>query len=315
MIKYNFQINKEACFVYWLQIVTKWIWYYSEKKVNYFNSITGEFNEEEKKAQERFKELLQRKDSGYVWLWDRYTQKPFESEEGRKEWEEIKKVFERKFEILWENEHPKLLKWQKTLQEHDVSELNKNLEKVKTFYGVEFDEEITIQLNVHFNKYVPGGQAKKEYKNFISLNLSNMIISEKQKDVAIDVAFHEIVHLIENIARTTKEKDLVYNSYLKIIKPTGIKQKSPAWRYLLNESIISSIAGYGFSYFWSKKHPPKKAEDKKEVQKKREDVHEQIKTVSQKLVNLTGEYLKNGREIDSAYTDQVAKLWVEEKQS
>ena len=39
MIKYNFQIDKETCFIYWIQSIVEWNWYFNKKEFDYYKNI------------------------------------------------------------------------------------------------------------------------------------------------------------------------------------------------------------------------------------------------------------------------------------
>src|SRR3989339_1861599 len=103
MFLYNFKINKEICFIYWVQSSIEWNWYFCQKEYDKWVQITGNFNDEEKNVLESFKKILQKENNGYTWLWNRYVGNKIYDKDENKKWQYLRKILENKFEILWKS--------------------------------------------------------------------------------------------------------------------------------------------------------------------------------------------------------------------
>ncbi len=101
MIKYNFQINKNLNFAYWVQSIIEWNWYFNKKEYDYFNSITEDFNTAEEKILSSLKLILQKRENAYKWIWNRYSEKPISDKKESDIWEKSKNILNDKFELIW----------------------------------------------------------------------------------------------------------------------------------------------------------------------------------------------------------------------
>ena len=278
--------------------MVEWNWYFNKKEFDYYKNILGEFNRKEKESLINFKKLLQKPDATYKWLWSRYSKIPIDDEQEFQILQNIKNNLSDKFEIIWNQEFPKLLEWQNMLKNYSFSRFNKILNSIQIFYGADFnDEEITVRLCLNHQNNFLGGHVKKEFKNLILLNISNL--DKKLSSKAVDGLIHETVHLMDY---SSDKSRLLKKSYLKIIAPQKIEQKNPSWRHLIIESVITSIAGVNFNI--------KENLDKFDYEKHKDDYSYQIRAVARQIKELTKEYLDNNKEMDISYSDKVAQTWL-----
>ena len=298
-----FRSNRGGCFAYWAQSSVRWNWYFNQKEVDKWKEITGEFNSEEEKALDNLKKILQKEENAYLWLWNRYENNLVEDKEEQEDWEEIKSILEDKFEKIWQREKPKLEAWLNQFEQLDLKDKEDDLKKIFNFFGVtDYKEEIKVKLLLGFGKQA-GGATKKEFSNSLILLLSEVDLTDKE--VILNVLLHESLHLLEY----SSTKDLLFRqSFKKILAPLKIKQSQPSWRHLIVESIISSIVGREVGYLDKR--------DLKEVNNvlisKKENrsqfYNQKILLMAQRVEPITEEYLKDNKEMDSVYTDQVLEI-------
>jgi len=311
MIKYNFQINKNLNFVYWVQSIIKWNWYFNKKECDYFNGIAGNFNSAEEKILSSLKLILQKPENAYKWIWDRYSEKPISDKKEFDIWEKSKNILNDKFELIWQKELPKILEWKEKLEGYQFNDLEKFLKSIQNFFGVDFKKEIAVQLCLSYRNDLPGAHVKKGFKNLIVLNISNL--DKKIIKEVIDTLIHETSHLIEY---ESNKNQLLRDSYERIIKPKNLLQDNPSWYHLITESVITSIAGADFSYVASKIFPNQaitNEENLKEFdyQNNKTNYSYQIKSVAYRFRELIKEYLNNNKEMDRFFTDAVVKTWLD----
>ena len=304
MFSYNFKINKEICFIYWVQSSTEWNWYFCQKEYDKWIQITGDFNNEEKKILESFKKTLQKENNGYTWLWNRYMGNEIYDKGEKKKWQYLKKILKNKFEILWKSEHPKLVAWKKKLEEHDFNYLKNDFEKIYNFFDTKDVNEIIVNLCFGWGK-LPGGNVKKEFPNNILLTVSNSDITNIGG--VLKTLFHEHIHLIEYSSNKDK---LFRESYKKILAPLSISKQKQSWRHLIVESIIFSMVGKNVGYLDRKigiKNTSKKIKiigDKNKIK----NYGEKIKNTSKKISKLTEKYIREEKTLDKDYSDFVLNV-------
>lgn len=315
MITYKFEIDKDACFVYFVQSLFKWSWYFDVKEVNYYlTEIKEQPTEKERKAIEKLKKILQKETNGYLWLWDRYSGKEIVNEEEAAQWQFVQEVFRDKFEALWQKESLKLAAWKNILQNYQFEKLNHEIfSKTACFFGVDVNlfKTVTVKLFFYHNPERPDGHVKKEYDNLIILNISN--VSQNNIQEVISTLAHETIHLFDY---ASEKSELLKNSYIEIIKPLKLEQKNPSWHHLFRESVIAGIAGSLFSgnYLNQKlfSQPRGGKEEYKlfDYQRNKENYGGQIKAVASCSAEITAEYLNAGREMDEKYCNEVAITWL-----
>jgi len=273
--------------------------------------LTGEFNDEEQEVLKKFTKFLKPpkiykfipvyRKREYFWLWERYAERTIIRPQEEKYWQEIKSVMMPKFELLWLKHFPLIKNWQRYLEDHDFSSINKALLKVKIFFNGFFDESTTVQLGINYREDFPSGHTKKGFPGLVLLNLS--LVEMSQSDKVISVLNHELSHLIEH---SSSKNELLKNSFLRLIKPRKICQRNPSWRHLINESIITSIAGRNFSYL----DKTLNLENDFDQNYWNNETSRQIFQVAYEISEKTKQYLKQEKEMDQEYMDYVAKAWI-----
>lgn len=338
-MKYEFRIDKEACFAYWAQSLVSWIWYSKKNDYDHYVHAIGSFTMPEENALQKLKKLLQREDTGFLWLWNRYAGNEIANSKELSAWQDVREALKDKFEMAWSEELPKLEAWQKELNAYSFQELNVIFASVAHFFDkdVKTSKNITVKLLIHYDEKGLRGHAKKEFDNYIILALSNL--ERKYRDMAISTLAHETIHLMEyasplsnalfndscqRILRPALRGDLlsfVIKSVIDIFRrllPSLFWMRGPKWRHLFIEAIITSMAGSSLITAYANQKVFRKptmlpngtlpvfdfrGKDKK-------NYSAQIRVIASRLVDLTKEYLDNNKKMDKKYSDAVATAWL-----
>jgi hypothetical protein len=322
MIKYDFQIDKEACFAYWAQSLVKWVWYFDVVEAEHYIQKSGVLSAPEKEALESLKNLLQKENNGYLWLWDRYAGKKIVNIEEQTIWNEIGNALAERFEQIWIEELPKLERWQKNLRELNAEKLEMFLTRTANFFGVNANAErcVAVKLLLRHRTDLPSGHVKQEFGDLVVLNISSVGID--RLDPVISTLVHETVHLFEYEYRIQSGRtgfDLLSESYSRIIKPHNLVQSAPSWRHLFVESIVTSMAdAFSECHYW---HYLNLADRAALLQKCRltEFIYKpdekkysyQIRAVAARILPTTVAYLDKGDRIDAAYCDFAVQAWLD----
>lgn len=324
MIKYNFIIKKEANFAYWVrlmifclwpQVAIRWEKGTTPKRGQYYFDTFEDFNDKEKLLLGEFKDILQNKKGVAQWFWDRYSNKKIIDDKERNAWFNLRKVLNDKFDKIWVIEGPKLKEWQKILNDYDFN-LDGTLEKIKGLFGVkELNEETSIYLMLSFSNHALHAETKK-IENLITLEISSLDFKNSNK--VISILFHEITHII--FERSLKEQALE-KSFLvvkELLKENleFFNLERPIRNYLIEESIVSSIAGQGVNYVNQKFFPENITEKERSFfanlnyKDNKNNYSYQVKAVAHQFSDITRRYLDNNKEVDKEYCDFVIKSWV-----
>ena len=309
MFLYKFEIDKNMCFAQWAQSLVEWNWYFDQKERDKWVSIVGELNKKEIDALNSLKKILQEEDNAYLWLWNRYLNKPIDNFRENEKWNEIKKSLQCKFEIIWQSEYPKLLAWKKELEDINFGKFRKDFKNIYNFFGLKEIQNINVALCFGWGR-VSGGHAKKEFPNKIILTISNSDINNKKR--VFKTLFHENVHLIEYASN----KDILFRkSYEKKIRPLNLPKQKYSWRHWIVEIIIYSIVGGEIGFLDKRVNEDNEISGIKDIQSKTSDaIQNYINDIilpAKKLTVLTSKYLDNNKKLDQKYSDTAFDLLVE----
>ena len=323
MIKYKFSIEKEACFAYWVrlmifclwpQVAIRWEKGTTPKRGQYYFDTFDDFNDKEKILLEEFKNILQNKKGVAQWFWDRYSNKKIIDNREGDVWSNLRKILNEKFDKIWEIEYPRLIEWQKILNDYDFN-LDGVLEKITRFFGVkELNEEISIYLMLSFSSHALHAETKKN-ENLITLEVSSLDFNNLNKVVSI--LLHEIIHIIfgYSLKKQALEKSFLSAKELSKESLAFFNVEGLIRDYLIEESIVSSIAGQGVNYINQKFFPENITEKERlffanlNYKDNKNNYSYQVKAVAHQFGNLTKEYLDNDKEIDKEYCDFVIESW------
>ena len=322
MFKFNFIIDKETCFTYWVQAMTPWIWSHHNDHIKYYKSILGSPTEAERAILIELTTFLQDhpdiQDRGYIWLWKRYRGDPITDEEEYKFWERVQKVLKNKFEIIWLKEEPLLKAWQEKLTQYPFEEIEFALQNVASFFSLPIDQNkkpniIEVKLVNKWDIKFASGQAKREFPSLIMLAVSNVQLEYIIR--VVGTLTHEATHLLEY--KSLIPHKLFLASHKKIIAPFGLKInlnpkiKGPAWRSLITESIISSIAkGYSMDGYLRKTLSCLRT-NAPIVYPTLTGYYLRIQKAAIKILPITTDYLSQNKVLDQKYADQVTLIWKE----
>jgi hypothetical protein len=316
MIIFNFKIDKKACFVYFIQSLVDWGWYFDKNNQEYFLDIVGDLNKKEVEALKKMKNIFNRENNYFLWLWRRYNNLSFRNKNEKEDWNKIKQIFEKKFNKIWDHEINKLEYWKERLNSFSFYKFEEGINKVSNFFDYDnYPKKIDVKLMFYWNKENITAHVRKDFNDLIILNLSNLESSELSKKRIINVLLHEFIHKIQY------ESDIFYKnikiSLNKIIKPYNLSfKKEVKWKYLLEETIASAIASRRFNNYFGRK-----LADKSEVEddiikffnldNNRENFGYLIRYVASKMENEVLYYLENNKKFDLKLSNFVAKKWVD----
>ncbi|MCP6720191.1 MAG: hypothetical protein KJI72_02640 [Patescibacteria group bacterium] len=307
---FKFVIDKEANFSYWTQLlVGKWGWYFEENNANIFREEHGPFSDEEQKALEKFKSILQKEKNQYYWLWSRYDGLSFKNPQEQKEYSFIKDVLGKRFNLLWDNELPSLKKWADILKQYNFQKLIQVLQKIAMFLGVNNGIVFPVRVKLLISGDFPTGATRSDFRDLMTLNVSR--VSTSQKHRVIGVIVHEFVHIINNRRKLITK--FMENTSLPtlIIEP----ERGYRWKYLVTETILTSIASQRSNTFVGK------FLDFSELEKRNDEEglkHKKplgaysyeffIRVAASRVLPETSRYLDAGKVIDTPYTEHVIKI-------
>ena len=336
MLRFTFVVDKEACFVYWVQGLISWGPYFEKQEFKFYREKGAPWTDAEERALADLRGILTKKDKGFLWLWQRYAGEEFGNIAEARKWEEIKSALENKFEKVWQSETLLLRKWPTRLSRRLLRVSCSDLfGRVGSFFGITKlkSENISVKLLLYSDPNLPAGHAKREFPSLLLLNLSNL--GTEHIDNALEVLIHEATHLFEY--QSSVADGLLTASYKKIIKPrlpqvwTGIQKilsvagvlktrnsVQPSWKHLMVEAVLGSIAnrrhysyaGINLFHRFSENNRVYRTEGSIDYLKNRNNYNLQIREVRESLVVLTKDYLDNHRRIDAEYCNFVAQRWL-----
>jgi hypothetical protein len=308
---FNFEIDKEACFWYWIQSLLKWSWYVEEGEFLFYKNSLKNISFKKKRILSEFREVLQQENNGFFWLWNRYSHKPTHPQEQRF-CSVIKNAFEDEFDAFWKNEVVLLEEWKKRLERFNFDVLDNFYNKTSTFIERAPKQEklITVKLLTYGNENFPAGHSHKNFDDVILLNISHLNNTFIER--VIGVLAHEHIHILTTLYPTLES--LLRKSYQTIFAPLSIKTNGPSWRHLFLETVITSIAGKRnenyLNYLW-KKEVSNPFNEKAYIKKDEVNYGFQIRIASYKSLAMTINYLDSEKIVDQSYCDEIAKIWID----
>lgn len=311
----RFTVGREVNFAYWIQLYTDWGQSYERKEHGIFFAGAFPFTKAEQQALHEVNARLFAPESGFLWLWKRYAGVEFEDEREKKWWEEVKKIFQKRFDLIWTQESLLLENWQNILSAYPVDSLNDTLARVARFFEIKSGQrdEVEVKLCIRGHRSLPNGHVKREFSHLAVLNVSRVEPQYEKRVIATLV--HELSHLLEH--RSPRASALLKNSFEHILVPHQWKIERPRWQHLFLEAVISSIASrrYEESYVGEaifEASIPNSIQERKPIVEDVQNGHYTvfIGEVGQLLLPLTTAYLESSKPIDQAYADSVARAWV-----
>lgn len=308
---FKFNIDKEANFVYWAQLMCeKWCWFFDAESYNFFKNISKNFSETEQAALNKFKSIIQKENNQFYWIWQRYGNRPILDEPESKIFLETRRVLADKFDELWDQEFPKLIAWQKQLESYDFKRLDLISNKVINFLGGKnIEGAVTIKLLLGVK--TPFGASRFDFPDLLILNISNA--QESKINSAVGIALHEFFHII-NTRNGLVEKLL--SSQAKTVENFELKD-GYQWKYIFTETILRSIAGHRSNNYLGAlldfTEEERKADSDLSHKKPLGEYGYEfiIRIAASKIFPETKKYLDTHLVIDQKYIECVSKIWLE----
>lgn len=316
MFRYSFVVDKDTCFTYWAQSLIEWGWYFEKKECDFYRKFSKQFTPEEEKALGSLKQILEKEENYFLWLWARYANMPIENTDELREWNQIKKVLLSKFEDVWREEMTFLEQWKKNLESYPFQRFEQGFENITRFFEAPIisEEEVKVKLAFHYDTEAPTAHVKKEFPGLIILNISRTNVTNINR--AVNTLLHETIHLLMEY-RSTRLESLLYESYMTTIAPPAIQLKNHKWKYLLMESVVGSFASRRLNnYFGRIIESDKKIIESDIVgnfdrEKQKENYGFLTRVVAERIEPLTTSYLNKQKKVDAMYADAVAKTLLE----
>lgn len=307
--KFEFIIDKETNFIYWAQLLLgKWSWYFEEKSSKIFREEISDLSDDEKKALEDLKTILQKESNQYLWLWKRYENRCFENDEEKEIYLSARNLLNKKFELFLEKELSRLKQWKNELDKFNFQKLIPALNDVSVFLGLNNDaiSEFHTRVKLLISNDFPAGATRPDFEDLIILNVSRVPI----KDIfrVIGVIIHEFAHLLNNKGKLIT--DLIKVAIIPPIKIEG----GYKWKYLITETILKSIVShrantYMGGLFDFSEETKKLDEDLSHKMPLKSYSYEfLIRIAANRILPETARYIDSKKVIDSAYMNRVIKI-------
>jgi hypothetical protein len=233
---FEFLIDKEANFAYWVQLLLgQWSWYFEKENSILFTNEVGLISNTEQEALNKLRIILQQKDNQYQWLWGRYGNLSLTNLQEQKEYSFIRKALDMKFAPFWNKELLHLNDWKNELERYDFHKLDDAFQKISTFLGIKDDKGAVLRARVKLliSSNFPTGATRPDF-NFIILNVSRAPTIEINR--VVGVISHEFTHFIKN--KSGFLDSLLKSSMLPSEKLDGEYK----WKYLITETILKAIS-------------------------------------------------------------------------
>lgn len=314
MTSFEFKINKEANFTYWLQGLIKWSSSFQKSANEFYLKKIGILNVDQSNALDKLAVFLGSEGRGYFWLYDMYAGKTPKDENSLKEWNRISSPFRESFEPIWIEQKSGLEFWKNILIAESFS-LSEKITKAQRFFRTSSDSfKFEVQLLIHWDKARASGHAQRNFPEILLLVVSS--VDTNQKGRVLGTLLHESLHHLEY--SSNKTEDYILESYRKLIKPTKFEIEGQKWKSLFIETIITSMAGARYNNYFGKSF----LEDEKDLENDILELEEfdfrkhkvnpgfLIRKASSLVAPLTKEYLDSNKPLDQFYIDYIAKIWL-----
>jgi len=241
VVQIDITISKEACFYYWLQVVSHWddtppepssYLYYQE------NLINRGLTDSQQLSLEAIKDTLSKSVDPRRTLAELYEDSPKSTEALY-----ISKTsasLRSAFEDVWIREYPTLKQQRESIKQMDLDQFTPHLDKIIHFFNSSFDtnKQITIYLLLNPPGHGSGGHAIND-TSFMLLHPSRL--DDKPNDIlTLSTLVHEYIHLIE--FESSVSRTLYKQAYENSIKPYNIEIPGYTWKMVFVETMVYCFA-------------------------------------------------------------------------
>jgi hypothetical protein len=313
-MRYIFIINETTSFIYWLQAIFKWGWFFQKDYSKYYLEKIGELSQVEKKALVRFGVFLNKPENSFKWLWEKYDSGLKQKDFNNQEFVIVYDLFKPKFEKIYQEELPRLLKWKEILESYDFTKLEDFLKTSKNFLVSSFKrEEIKVKMIPYGDSGYVIGHSHEDYPDLIILGVSRTDFDNM--DRVIGVIVHETLHKYFDFSSAIKEK--FFSAYKSIIKGKNIKLKDYKWKHILIETLLTSIASSRLNSCLAEALRVEKQRREQDYisdfdfEKNKYNYGFLIRIVSSRLGKCVKDYFENGKQFDDEFAEIICLKWVE----
>lgn len=233
-------IDKNACFYYWIQIISSWDSYQAGLEIYYDNWRDGfKPSDKQKHALDNIKNILHAARKPRLILSELYSNNinSVESKKIIKQSEQLESTFDN----IWKEILPNLKLWSDFLKSVDFAHFEHSMKKIAGFLDSDFDLDgfHILYLLQNIPLAGPAGHAIKG-TDFILFCPPVRKNKEQERDV-ISVIVHEYIHLIEFGSKTSRvlfEKSIdKYIISKDISSPSGY-----SWMAIYQEVLVACFA-------------------------------------------------------------------------
>lgn len=313
-MKFNFIVNKETCFYYWVQSISEWNVYAPELEAyEYYKSESGVFSPDQLQAIDKIRDILLTAKHPRLALARLYSDR-IDSSETSIAIDSYSHILKPNFERLWPRIDSDLLQQQGYLTRIDFAWLGQTLKQIIEFLDSNFELK---EQDVYLLQNSPGGMSvghQIEGTDFILLHPSMRGQTDNER-TTIGTLLHELIHRVEFQSCITS--DLTQKSYNRIVTASG--KSAPAgvtWKMLYREIIVycfinNITGGYLRTQVFNKPKPS--IESMKEgysIRRKSNTLKtsDLIAWIALNIQEDIEEYLKQGKVFDTRLADKISRL-------
>lgn len=307
-MRFEIKINKLASQYLFISELSQWndLYCIPERKKEWVKK-TGKISLEETQELKKFSKILRNAPEGTEWL--------FIFEEKDKVWYEIEKrlnksdfrilkqifvLFNKKFNLIWEEEEKKLEKISKHINKNK-KQIDKNLLIIKKLTGVK-KNNFLIKIHLLMDSSKKEAQAWSN-KNNIILECSNCLAKKKLPYLINCILMHELFHFI------IKKNKKLFNNILSSSKKikSYLPKNLTGWdaKIIFEDALISSFLPEGYLAEKFCKINSKK-ENKKELHTKKNNNFTRLRNFcALENYEIAKKYVKKEKIIDKNYLNKI----------
>lgn len=337
MMKFKFKISKLANQFFFISNLSEW--HFSCRK-NYnkeWLKQTGPLNKKEKKALDDFRKIIKNygfthdKNRRSVYLgqifficpenqiWEKLER--FVEENEFKKIQQIFKVFQPRFEKIWNNKslNERVGKVKKSLTKQNIKSLFKNLYQLLPNKSLPRDFMVVSIISPLKGKYITAAGGANLDNHHITLEIPWLKLNTWELEHSTGVLAHEIAHIL---FRLSNLRNIIQMTIKKFRAPMFIKPLKRSMIELIEELVISSMipSGYLAQKYYKFKPVNMFSESFKDIyqevlklrQRRLANTHRVFRYFIWQLYPLAAYYLKSNKKIDKFFIEEVARLILKE---
>ena len=311
---FNCKINKDTCFYYWIQVMSRWDPHLAETDANMYYRNNFRLTTTQEDILYEIKSIISNHPKPFLLLAELYSGSLVSGDSVKIR--DLSEVFRGDFDSIWHIGESKLVDWTKKLTDIRLESFYVDFVKISHFLGAKLPSSpMTAYILLNPKDMQPTGHAISG-TNFILLRPSGQTGNPALR-ATIATLVHEYIHMIEYNSKITRE--LFKSSYDEIVRTSGAE--CPAgylWPALYAETIVRIFAnrvtgGYLREKVYDKPRPTvtdmKTGFDK--MYNTGSITTEQILSwIALNVLDDTIAYMKLNKQLDRKIVDDISRLFV-----